>query len=220
VSSYQGPGTLRSAQIGPSKSLWTRSQQLNRRHRNSWRPHLHSGMSTKSTKREITRSRTGCWTCRTRRKKCDETRPVCRTCAGLDLVCEGYGVRLKWAVHRKSRVTFKNQASRGSSVRTTQSPKDSTGLSPESVSNSPEETNARDQLLLQHLGQPTFNTLSKLERRALYDCLLALGLHHDFQLTKAQSLTGELQRSARRMLSALTTLRRTSMGAPNPGQCY
>ena len=143
-------------------------------------------MSTKSVKREITRSRTGCWTCRTRRKKCDETRPVCRTCAALDLVCEGYGVRLKWAVHRKSRVTFKNQASRGSSARTSHSPKDrnssiststntnTNSLSPESVGNSSDETNARDELLLQHLAQPIFDTLSPLERRALYDCLLAL----------------------------------------------
>jgi hypothetical protein len=84
-------------------------------------------------------------------------------------------VRLKWAVHRKSRVTFSSQASRSSSVRATQSPRDSSGLSPESAGNSPEDMNARDELLLQHLGQPAFSTLSKLERSALYDCVLALG---------------------------------------------
>ncbi|KAL2866073.1 Zn(II)2Cys6 transcription factor [Aspergillus lucknowensis] len=43
----------------------------------------------------ITRARTGCWTCRARRIKCDETRPVCRRCARLNVSC-GYGLRLTW----------------------------------------------------------------------------------------------------------------------------
>ncbi|KAF1841394.1 uncharacterized protein K460DRAFT_379483 [Cucurbitaria berberidis CBS 394.84] len=29
----------------------------------------------------------GCWTCRLRRKKCDETRPVCDACSALHIVC-------------------------------------------------------------------------------------------------------------------------------------
>ncbi|CAG9993100.1 unnamed protein product [Clonostachys byssicola] len=33
------------------------------------------------------RSFSGCWTCRLRRKKCDEKRPVCDTCAGLYITC-------------------------------------------------------------------------------------------------------------------------------------
>ncbi|KAJ1330848.1 C6 transcription factor Pro1 [Microdochium nivale] len=36
------------------------------------------------------RSLRGCWTCRLRRKKCDETRPVCATCSGLEINCQ-YG---------------------------------------------------------------------------------------------------------------------------------
>ncbi|KAK3386474.1 fungal-specific transcription factor domain-containing protein [Podospora didyma] len=32
----------------------------------------------------------GCWTCRVRRKKCDETHPVCSTCVGLGIICH-YG---------------------------------------------------------------------------------------------------------------------------------
>ncbi|KAL5332553.1 fungal-specific transcription factor domain-containing protein [Aspergillus crustosus] len=43
----------------------------------------------------ISRVRTGCWTCRDRRIKCDETRPVCRRCERLNIAC-GYGVRLIW----------------------------------------------------------------------------------------------------------------------------
>lgn len=38
-------------------------------------------MSTK------TRSAGGCWTCRVRRKKCDEARPLCNGCAALEIDC-------------------------------------------------------------------------------------------------------------------------------------
>ncbi|KAI2623160.1 fungal-specific transcription factor domain-containing protein [Hypoxylon sp. NC1633] len=34
-----------------------------------------------------TRSSNGCWTCRLRRKKCDEKHPVCDTCAALLITC-------------------------------------------------------------------------------------------------------------------------------------
>ncbi|KAJ5143542.1 transcriptional regulator family: Fungal Specific TF [Penicillium bovifimosum] len=43
----------------------------------------------------ISRARTGCWTCRARRIKCDETHPICRRCARNNVPCE-YGVRLIW----------------------------------------------------------------------------------------------------------------------------
>lgn len=33
------------------------------------------------------RSNAGCWTCRLRRKKCDETRPVCDACQTLEISC-------------------------------------------------------------------------------------------------------------------------------------
>ncbi|GLA61274.1 hypothetical protein AtubIFM54640_001793 [Aspergillus tubingensis] len=42
------------------------------------------------------RSLNGCWTCRVRRKKCDETRPACSRCISLDLECHGYGPRPYW----------------------------------------------------------------------------------------------------------------------------
>lgn len=35
----------------------------------------------------ITRSFNGCWTCRLRRKKCDERHPVCDSCAALRVTC-------------------------------------------------------------------------------------------------------------------------------------
>ncbi|KAI2786869.1 hypothetical protein POX_g09265 [Penicillium oxalicum] len=36
----------------------------------------------------IVRVRTGCWSCRRRKKKCDETRPICAGCRRNDLQCE------------------------------------------------------------------------------------------------------------------------------------
>ncbi|EHK48414.1 hypothetical protein TRIATDRAFT_54121 [Trichoderma atroviride IMI 206040] len=37
----------------------------------------------------------GCWTCRLRRKKCDETRPECANCSDLQITCH-YGRKPKW----------------------------------------------------------------------------------------------------------------------------
>ncbi|CAE6503987.1 unnamed protein product, partial [Rhizoctonia solani] len=38
----------------------------------------------------ITRSTNGCLTCRHRKKKCDETRPICTRCRDGDFECSGY----------------------------------------------------------------------------------------------------------------------------------
>ncbi|KAH8807758.1 fungal-specific transcription factor domain-containing protein [Xylogone sp. PMI_703] len=42
------------------------------------------------------RSGTGCWTCRVRKKKCDEVHPACRACTSRQLQCHGYGPRPEW----------------------------------------------------------------------------------------------------------------------------
>lgn len=42
------------------------------------------------------RSSHGCWTCRTRKKKCDEARPSCTPCKSLSLLCHGYGPKPEW----------------------------------------------------------------------------------------------------------------------------
>lgn len=41
------------------------------------------------------RSTQGCWTCRLRKKKCDEQRPGCSRCASVDIQCH-YGPRPEW----------------------------------------------------------------------------------------------------------------------------
>lgn len=38
----------------------------------------------------MSRSNQGCYTCRIRHKKCDETRPACRACTSRNIPCHGY----------------------------------------------------------------------------------------------------------------------------------
>jgi hypothetical protein len=40
--------------------------------------------------------RTGCWTCRLRRKKCDGGHPGCSKCEALKITCYGYGSKPEW----------------------------------------------------------------------------------------------------------------------------
>lgn len=42
------------------------------------------------------RSNNGCWTCRLRRKKCDETRPVCDACRVLEITCYAEQEKPEW----------------------------------------------------------------------------------------------------------------------------
>lgn len=45
------------------------------------------------------RNKQGCWTCRVRKKKCDEARPICSTCESLSITCYGYGLKPGWVDH-------------------------------------------------------------------------------------------------------------------------
>ncbi|KAH8593049.1 fungal-specific transcription factor domain-containing protein [Bisporella sp. PMI_857] len=42
------------------------------------------------------RSTKGCWTCRLRKKKCDEGKPVCLSCNNLAITCHRYGPKPEW----------------------------------------------------------------------------------------------------------------------------
>lgn len=49
------------------------------------------------------RSKSGCLTCRLRKKKCDEQRPVCESCHSRQLACYGYNTPLpSWATGKAS----------------------------------------------------------------------------------------------------------------------
>ncbi|KAJ5701016.1 hypothetical protein N7493_012062 [Penicillium malachiteum] len=47
--------------------------------------------------KQRTKTFTGCWTCRSRRVKCDEEHPHCRRCRRSGWQCQGYAVRLEWS---------------------------------------------------------------------------------------------------------------------------
>ena len=55
------------------------------------------------------RSRSGCLTCRLRKKKCDEGRPVCQTCRSIELTCYGYGTPFpRWYTDKANWEEVKN----------------------------------------------------------------------------------------------------------------
>ncbi|GJD03129.1 transcriptional regulatory protein ume6-like protein [Colletotrichum higginsianum] len=59
------------------------------------RTRFKNSMSSSSSSAKI-RSSEGCWTCRLRRKKCDEARPVCDGCAQLEITCYYSDVKPDW----------------------------------------------------------------------------------------------------------------------------
>jgi hypothetical protein len=73
----------------------TSSGPLARRPRG--RPRKHPKMlQSASSKQPKGRSKTGCITCRRRKKKCDETKPACLHCQKNNVHCEGYPPKDYW----------------------------------------------------------------------------------------------------------------------------
>ena len=58
------------------------------------RPRKHPIIEQK--KASHSRSKTGCGTCRRRKKKCDETKPACLNCEKNNVVCDGYEPKQPW----------------------------------------------------------------------------------------------------------------------------
>ncbi|TIC92646.1 Transcriptional regulatory protein moc3 [Colletotrichum higginsianum] len=54
----------------------------------------------------MSRSRSGCLTCKRRHRKCDETRPDCLQCLGQGVECGGYRTILRWGSGIASRGRF------------------------------------------------------------------------------------------------------------------
>ncbi|KAF1975943.1 hypothetical protein BU23DRAFT_566151 [Bimuria novae-zelandiae CBS 107.79] len=51
----------------------------------------------KKRKRQFAnRTKTGCGTCRRRKKKCDEAKPECNNCGRGGFLCEGYAIKVPW----------------------------------------------------------------------------------------------------------------------------
>lgn len=55
------------------------------------------------------RSKTGCGTCRRRKKKCDETKPACMNCEKNNVVCDGYAPREPWRSGKQKTLTIRTQ---------------------------------------------------------------------------------------------------------------
>lgn len=66
------------------------------------RPRKHP-LPTPGTQAKVAkgRSKTGCITCRRRKKKCDETKPSCLNCQKNAVVCEGYPPKEIWKSGRQ-----------------------------------------------------------------------------------------------------------------------
>ncbi|KAI5949897.1 hypothetical protein KGF54_005375 [Candida jiufengensis] len=56
---------------------------------------------------KITRVRTGCWTCK--KRKCDETKPVCNNCKNTGRKCEGYELRLSFDIFHEGQSSKKRK---------------------------------------------------------------------------------------------------------------
>jgi hypothetical protein len=65
------------------------------------------------TKRKITRTRTGCQTCRDRKVKCGEEKPQCLNCQRTNHVCPGYAPATVFKARRGSRQQQPDSASPG-----------------------------------------------------------------------------------------------------------
>lgn len=62
---------------------------------------------TEARKTAHTRSKTGCATCRRRKKRCDERKPGCLACEKNNVVCEGYEPKQQWRGGKEKTVAIR-----------------------------------------------------------------------------------------------------------------
>ncbi|KAF4493885.1 C6 transcription factor [Fusarium agapanthi] len=75
-----------------------------------------------TARKDIVRTKTGCYTCRRRHKKCDEGKPSCWNCTRNRLDCEGYQPASIWSskTHRRSDARRDSTSTRKSTHSTTE----------------------------------------------------------------------------------------------------
>jgi hypothetical protein len=90
------------------------------------------------------RSKQGCWTCRLRKKKCDESRPQCSTCESLAITCYGFGPKPDWmndsekerAVANSLKEIVKHTSRRKTSTQASKQDRTTVTIAPKSSNNS------------------------------------------------------------------------------------
>ncbi|THV46208.1 hypothetical protein BGAL_0406g00080 [Botrytis galanthina] len=70
----------------------------------------------KRTRAYFPKTRTGCWTCRKRRVKCDEEKPNCARCKASGFKCDGYSVDAFSQARKRAIVVQKSQPKKKSSA--------------------------------------------------------------------------------------------------------
>ncbi|RCK60924.1 Arginine metabolism regulation protein II [Candida viswanathii] len=68
-------------------------------------PPLPTPVTSSSSRIKRSKTFTGCFTCRSRKIKCDLTRPHCEKCVKAGLLCAGYDIKLRWSMPIKYKPT-------------------------------------------------------------------------------------------------------------------
>lgn len=122
-----------------------------------------------------TKSRNGCVTCKKRRLKCDETKPLCQNCTKRGIVCGGYVVNFKWR-------DFNSTSNTITSVPVKPKNKTSNVQNNKAVQTQPttDQNNDKDLHLKQAIEDATKSVTGRSsEEIALANILVANGKHPD-----------------------------------------
>ena len=157
------------------------------------------------------RARTGCLTCRRRRIKCDEARPVCFRCCNGNFLCEGYPQKKSLSIVNVATPapSLSHDAAFSSDRRDVQSPRNSISANPSLF---PPSTSRVDQLSAYH--QYITCTVTQLFRKdqlsfwrdevarmawtvdVVYEAIQALGAMHRAHLIPSfGNMQDDMQRS-------------------------
>lgn len=177
----------------------------------------------------VSRSRSGCWTCRSKsaKKRCDQQRPSCGRCSRLDLLCD-YTSRPTLAERRRaqeSKTLIQSRASSGHDVATFAPTSQNASFSEFRPSQTPlarcslaltiEDHEAiryfrTDFAKLHHTKNPDYSLISLMFKTAKNDAMimhmvLALGLQ-EMNLKRSESSASSERRSLMHYSSALRIL--------------
>ncbi|KXG51668.1 Maltose/galactoside acetyltransferase [Penicillium griseofulvum] len=78
-------------------------------------PERHGAMQVAPKRKRVfsNRTKTGCMTCRRRKKKCDEQHPACNNCLRGGFLCEGYSSRSTWQKPSSTKTPIPLQSKEG-----------------------------------------------------------------------------------------------------------